>query len=132
MTTKLPINAAARTDAAEFATLQTYLSQHHADVKPPSPGGLAAWAWFALEKSAPAAEPYQALSNLGTAIELALAQEAASDVLSVLTGAFVGLTTELVRRQGHDESKKIKVNSGGGRGITIHAVADDSPVSTPA
>lgn len=61
-----------------------------------------------------------ALVKLGSAIELALAEAPVADVLSILTGAFVGLTTEVVRRQGHDESKEIKVEGGQRRDITIH------------
>jgi hypothetical protein len=62
-----------------------------------------------------------ALENIGKAIEQALDEEAVSDVLSVLTGAFVGLTVEVVRRQGHDINKEIKVDGGDQRDITIHA-----------
>jgi hypothetical protein len=64
---------------------------------------------------------HTALDKLGAAIEHALGEESASSVLSVLTGAFVGLTVELVRRQGHDVSKEIKVDGGLNRDITIHA-----------
>ncbi|RJF99069.1 hypothetical protein [Noviherbaspirillum saxi] len=63
---------------------------------------------------------HTALGNLGAAIEHALDEAPVSDVLSILTGAFVGLTVELVRRQGHDVSKEIKVDSGQNRDITIH------------
>ncbi|KAA1012990.1 hypothetical protein FVF58_09360 [Paraburkholderia panacisoli] len=62
-----------------------------------------------------------AIENLGTAIEKALDDEPVSDVLAVLTGAFVSLTVELVRRQGHDVTKEIKVDGGRQRDITIHA-----------
>lgn len=62
-----------------------------------------------------------ALGKLGAAIEHALAEAPVSDVLAILTGAFVGLTVELVRRQGHDVSKEIKVDGGHNRDITIHA-----------
>ncbi|MBN3833655.1 hypothetical protein [Burkholderia sp. Ac-20344] len=62
-----------------------------------------------------------AIEKLGAAIESALDEAPASDVLSVLTGAFVGLVVELVRREGHDAAREIKVNGGPQRDITIHA-----------
>lgn len=68
-----------------------------------------------------------AIEKLGVAIELALEKAPASDVLSVLTGAFVGLTVELVRRKGHDMTLPIKVDGGPNRDITIHA-PKDAPV----
>lgn len=61
------------------------------------------------------------VQRLGAAIERALGEAPASDVLSVLIGSFVGLTVELVRRQGHDLSLPIKVDGGPERDITIHA-----------
>lgn len=66
-------------------------------------------------------EKTNALEKLEAAIHLALSEESVSDVLSVLTGAFVGLTVELVRRQGHDMSNEIRVDGGQQRDITIHA-----------
>lgn len=69
-----------------------------------------------------ATQPEQAaIDKLGAAIERALDEAPVSDVLSVLTGAFVGLTVELVRRQGHDVAEEIKVAGGRQRDITIHA-----------
>ncbi|ARV17371.1 hypothetical protein AEP_00409 [Curvibacter sp. AEP1-3] len=62
-----------------------------------------------------------ALDKLGVAIEQALDAAPVSDVLSILTGAFVGLTLEVVRRQGHDVNLPVKVNGGTNRDITIHA-----------
>lgn len=62
-----------------------------------------------------------ALEKLGDALGQALDEAPVSDVLSILTGAFVGLTVELVRRQGHDVNKEIKVDGGDNRDITIHA-----------
>lgn len=62
-----------------------------------------------------------AIEKLGTAISQALEDAPVSDVLSILTGAFVSLTVELVRRQGHDVSQKIEVDGGSNRDITIHA-----------
>ena len=73
------------------------------------------------EKSEIRVEKRGAIDKLGAAIELALDEAPASDVLSVLSGAFVGLTVELVRRQGHDVSKEIKVDGGRQRDVTIHA-----------
>jgi hypothetical protein len=67
------------------------------------------------------AEQHSAMENLGAAIRRALDEAPVSDVLSLLTGAFVALTVELVRRQGHDVSQKIEVNGGQERDITIHA-----------
>ena len=43
-----------------------------------------------------------AIDNLSAAISTALDDAPVSDVLSLLTGAFVALTVELVRRKGHD------------------------------
>ena len=60
------------------------------------------------------------MHNLGAAIARALDEAPVSDVLSVLTGAFVGLTVEVVRRQGHDVSKEIRVDGGQQRDVTIH------------
>lgn len=62
-----------------------------------------------------------ALENIGVAIEQALEECDVNDVLAILTGAFVGLTVELVRRAGHDTSDKITVSGGKERDITIHA-----------
>lgn len=61
-----------------------------------------------------------AIENLGAAIERALDEAPVSDVLSILTGAFVGLTVEVVRRQGHDVANAITVDGGAQRDITIH------------
>lgn len=41
-------------------------------------------------------------------------------MLTVITGAFVGLTVEMVKRAGHDISKPITVDGGKQRDITIH------------
>lgn len=60
------------------------------------------------------------IAQLGQAISDALDAAPAADVLSVLTGAFVGLTVELCRRQGHDTDREIKVDGGKQRDITIH------------
>lgn len=60
------------------------------------------------------------LEALADAISQALDQAPVSDVLSVLTGAFVSLTVELVRRQGHDVGLPITVDGGKNRDVTIH------------
>lgn len=62
-----------------------------------------------------------AIEALGAAVERALDECPVSDVLSVITGTFVSLTVELVRRRGHDISREIKVDGGPNRDVTIHA-----------
>lgn len=74
-----------------------------------------------LNKTELRVEPPIAIENLESAISRALDEAPVSAVLSILTGAFVGLTVELVRRQGHDVSQKIEVVGGQERDITIHA-----------
>lgn len=64
---------------------------------------------------------HAAIEKLGAAIARALDDAPVADVLALLTGAFVGLTLEVVRRQGHDVNKEIKVDGGQQRDITIHA-----------
>lgn len=66
-------------------------------------------------------EQHTAIERLGDAISLALDEAPVSDVLAVLTGAFVALTIEIGRRQGYDTSQKIEVSGGQERDITIHA-----------
>jgi hypothetical protein len=61
------------------------------------------------------------IDRLGQAISDALDEAPAADVLIVITGAFVGLTVEMVRRAGHDVDKAITVDGGKQRDITIHA-----------
>ena len=46
--------------------------------------------------------------------------EQSARVLTVITGCFVSLTVELVRRAGHDVTKPIKVDGSQQRDITIH------------
>jgi hypothetical protein len=62
-----------------------------------------------------------AIKNLEEAIGQALEEEPVADVLSVLTASFVALTVEVVRRQGLDVSKEIKIDGGAQRDVTIHA-----------
>jgi hypothetical protein len=61
------------------------------------------------------------IEKLGQAISDALDEATVDDVLTILTGAFVSLTVEVVRRAGHDISKPITVDGGKQRDITIHA-----------
>jgi hypothetical protein len=62
------------------------------------------------------------LTKLADAIDQALETCPVADVLTVLTGCFVGLTIEVVRRSGNDVSKEIKIDGGDQRDITIHAL----------
>lgn len=62
-----------------------------------------------------------ALHDMGNAISRALDECSSSDVLSVLTGAFVGLTISLIKQSGNDSDKEIKIDGGSERDITIHA-----------
>jgi|GEM_PF-6846972 len=72
----------------------------------------------------------QELKTLNTAIASALDKASVDDVLCVLTGHFVGLTVELVRRQGEDVTKPITIDGGTQRDITIHP-PKDSPARPP-
>lgn len=60
------------------------------------------------------------LEKLGDAIQAALSEAPAADVLSILTGSMVGLVVELMRRQGLDSSQLINIDGGQSRDITIH------------
>ena len=64
------------------------------------------------------------IERLGDAIEAALDTAPAADVLAVITGCFVGLTVELLRRAGHDVTQPIKIDGGQQRDITIHPPKD--------
>lgn len=70
-----------------------------------------------------------ALEKLGAAVLAALEEASVADVLGVITGTFVGLTVEVVRRQGHDVNKEIEVDGGPNRDITIHAPKAPQPVT---
>jgi len=54
---------------------------------------------------------------------LELAGEDVSTALSVLTGCFVSLTLEVLRRNGHVTDGDIKIDGGDQRDITIHPLA---------
>lgn len=77
----------------------------------------------ALDSNTPVYTPSQneALDGIHDSIMEALNVVPASDVLSLLTGAFVGLASEVLRREGHDADKEIKIDGGLSRDITIHA-----------
>ncbi|WP_131753553.1 hypothetical protein [Burkholderia vietnamiensis] len=62
-----------------------------------------------------------AIEALGEALERALDDAPVADVLAFITGAFVGLTLELIRREGHDVNKEIRIDGVEQRDITIHA-----------
>lgn len=62
------------------------------------------------------------LEAIGEAITAALETCPATEVLQVVTGAFVGLTVELVRRQGGPLDKPILIDGCGNRNITIHPI----------
>lgn len=62
-----------------------------------------------------------AIDELGEAIAKAITHADINDVLALLTGTFVGITLEIVRREGKDPSKAILVDGGDSRDITIHA-----------
>ena len=59
--------------------------------------------------------------TLGQSIKDALEKYPTSDVLSVLTGSFVGLVVEMLRRGGLDTTSQITIDGGLERDITIHA-----------
>lgn len=62
-----------------------------------------------------------ALENLGAAVARALDEEPVADVLSIITGTFVGLVVSMVQKNGHNPNEQIKVDGGNSRDITIHA-----------
>lgn len=61
-----------------------------------------------------------AIEQLGRAIEEALDEAPLSDVLSILTSAFVGVTLAVCKQQGHDTNLPIKIDGGEQRDVTIH------------
>jgi hypothetical protein len=62
----------------------------------------------------------QAEKNFEKAV-IELAEEDVSAALSLLTGCFVSLTLEVLRREGHSADGDIKIDGGENRNITIHA-----------
>ena len=46
--------------------------------------------------------------------------------LSIVTGTFVSLTLEVMRRHGHDPKGEVRIDGGKNRDVTIHA-----PKETP-
>lgn len=64
-----------------------------------------------------------AIANMCKGVEAALEECSPSHVLAVLTGCFVGLVVEVVRRHEGEASalKEIKIDGGKQRDITIHA-----------
>lgn len=53
-----------------------------------------------------------------------LVEEDAQTALCLVTGAFVGLTLELIRRQGHEPAGDVLIDGGECRDITIHAAKE--------
>lgn len=58
---------------------------------------------------------------------LELAGEDVSTALSVLTGCFVSLTLEVLRRKGHVPEGDIEIDGGDQRDITIHPPKTATP-----
>jgi ketosteroid isomerase-like protein len=61
-----------------------------------------------------------AIDKLGAAIAEAVSSADVQDVLALLTGTFVALTLEMLRREGHDPKGDILLDGGENRDITIH------------
>jgi hypothetical protein len=84
--------------------------------------------WFhlqALNATSPTTEPATtraegALKSLVIAMERSVDEAPLNEVLSLATGLFVNLVTELCKYKGHDESLPITVDGGTNRNITIH------------
>ena len=53
-----------------------------------------------------------------------LVEEDAQTALCLVTGAFVGRTLELIRRQGHEPVGDVLIDGGECRDITIHAAKE--------
>jgi cell division ATPase FtsA len=62
-----------------------------------------------------------AIERLGDAIATAVQTADVQDVLALLTGSFVSLTLEMLRRGGHDPKGDVLLDGGENRDITIHA-----------
>ncbi len=65
--------------------------------------------------------PNTAQGLLCAAVDTAFDRFQVSDVLSAITGIFVGVTVELVRQKNGDASGEIKIDGRDQRDITIHA-----------
>jgi ketosteroid isomerase-like protein len=65
-----------------------------------------------------------AIDKLGAAIAEAVSSADVQDVLALLTGTFVALTLEMLRREGHDPKGDILLDGGENRDITIHKAKD--------
>ncbi len=72
-------------------------------------------------KEVSAEESAAAIEEFSEAVGRVIASADISEVLGFITGVFVSLTVELVKREGHDADKEIKVDGGKSRDITIHA-----------
>ena len=64
-----------------------------------------------------------AVENFESAL-LRMVEEDEQTALCLVTGAFVGLTLELIRRQGHEPVGDVLIDGGESRDITIHAVKE--------
>jgi hypothetical protein len=62
-----------------------------------------------------------AIDKLGAAIAEAVGNAEVQDVLALLTGSFVSLTLEMLRREGHEPKGAVLLDGGKNRDITIHA-----------
>lgn len=62
-----------------------------------------------------------ALEEMAASIERALDECVTSEVLSVLTGAFVGVTLAVAKAHGCDTNTAFLIDGGESRDITIHA-----------
>lgn len=66
------------------------------------------------------------LDRIDKTILDALAKHPAGEVLTILTGHFVGLVVEVLRRSGNTPDGEIHIDGGKRRDITIHAVKGGS------
>ena len=53
-----------------------------------------------------------------------MVEEDAATALCLITGAFVGLTLELIRQKGHEPVGDVLIDGGKNRDITIHATKE--------
>lgn len=60
--------------------------------------------------------------RIGAAVKMSLREHAVDDVVTALTGHFVSLLVEFLRRKGVDTSKRIHIDGGKNRDITIGPV----------